>query len=388
MARLAAAARHCELTAIELSSETSEYAWDKIPDGKEFKRLTLFRDEDSRASAAKEVSRRLDSTLTQCKPDLVAIPGWSDKGALAALAWCAEQRVPTILMSESTADDERRLPWREMIKRRVVRFFSTALVGGQRHADYLAALGMSRDRVFTGYDVVDNGYFAQSAKEVRSQEAEVRKRYELPEKYFFASGRFIEKKNLFTLIRAYAAYCERSPLVTSHSSPWRLVLLGDGPLRADLCRLISELGLQNSVLLPGFKQYEELPAYYALANAFVHASTTEQWGLVVNEAMASGLPVIVSNRCGCVPELVHENVNGFTFDPYDTDQLAKLLTRVGSLPRDEWERLSSSSRSIAFQHGPERFGEGLRNAVEAALESPRTRATLPERILIKALLYR
>jgi glycosyltransferase involved in cell wall biosynthesis len=85
-------------------------------------------------------------------------------------------------------------------------------------------------------------------------------------------------------------------------APWDLVLLGDGPLKADLCRLIDDLRIRNRVLMPGFKQYEELPAYYALARAFVHASATEQWGLVVNEASASGLPVIVSNRCGCVPE--------------------------------------------------------------------------------------
>ena len=81
--------------------------------------------------------------------------------------------------------------------------------------------------------------------------------------------------------------------------------------------------------LPGFKPYDELPVYYALANAFVHASTTEQWGLVVNEAIASGLPVIVSNRCGCAPELV--NGNGFTFDPTNEHELTARLLEMASL---------------------------------------------------------
>src|SRR6185369_3826531 len=108
------------------------------------------------------------------------------------------------------------------------------------------------------------------------------------------------------LVQGYAKYRAKVG-----KSAWKLVLLGDGP--TNLIRLIADLELQDSVLLPGFKQYEELPTYYGLANAFVHASTSEPWGLVINEAVASGLPVIVSNRCGCAPELV--NGNGFTFDP-------------------------------------------------------------------------
>src|SRR5208337_5127598 len=86
--------------------------------------------------------------------------------------------------------------------------------------------------------------------------------------------------------------------------------------------------------LPGFKQYEELPAYYGLAGAFVHASTAEQWGLVANEAMASGLPVLVSNRCGCATELVEEGRNGFAFDPENVEQLAGFMRRLGCGPTD------------------------------------------------------
>ena len=132
------------------------------------------------------------------------------------------------------------------------------------------------------------------------------------------------------LIRAYARYrrladSREDGQRAKDNRPWDLVLLGDGPLKADICRLISDFRLHGHVHLRGFIQYRELPAYYALADAFVHASTTEQWGLVVNEAMATGLPVIVSNRCGCVPDLVAEGKNGFTFDPGSVESLAKLM---------------------------------------------------------------
>ena len=293
-----------------------------------------------------------------------------------------------VVMSESARQDEPRTWWKEMIKPRIVTFFSAALVGSQRHADYLVELGMPRERIFTGYDVVDNEYFRQKAEEIRSQRSEVRQKYALPENYFLASARFIEKKNLPGLLSAYAQYRERSQGtgVTdpgyNGGMPWDLVLLGDGPLRETLNAQLSTLNLHDSVHLPGFKQYNELPVYYGLAKAFVHASTTEQWGLVVNEAVASGLPVIVSNRCGCAPELV--DGNGFTFDPGNEHELAARLLEMASLSDEERKHLGDNSYRIAANFAPERFGQGLEEAVQAALSSPR-KASLSETALLKLL---
>jgi 1,2-diacylglycerol 3-alpha-glucosyltransferase len=405
-ARLRAAAKGCQITAIELSAKTREYGWDTIPGSNDYERLTLFENGDSRDASSGEVEKRVTDILAAVKPDAVAVPGWSERGALAAVLWCYRTNTPAILMSESSAHDEPRTLSKEFLKSRLLRCYSAALVGGSMHKSYLESLGFPGDRIFFGYDVVDNDYFARSAKEVRDRKSEVRGQYRLPENYFLASARFIEKKNLFTLLRAYARYREMSDVrgqrseVSSQKSEggsdrrsptsdiWSLVLLGDGPLRDAINRELITLNLQNHVLLPGFKQYADLPAYYAFARAFIHASATEQWGLVVNEAIATGLPVIVSNRCGCVPELVRENFNGFTFDPHDTDSLAQLLSRVGSLLAEEWERLSSGSRYIASQNEPERFAQGLRSAVQTALELPRTRSSLLERILLKSWLYR
>jgi glycosyltransferase involved in cell wall biosynthesis len=97
----------------------------------------------------------------------------------------------------------------------------------------------------------------------------------------------------------------------------------------------------------------------------VHASTSEQWGLVLNEAIASGLPVIVSNRCGCAPELV--NGNGFTFDPFEEQELVERLLQMASLSDDERKSLSDASYRISTNFAPERFGEGLERAASVAL---------------------
>jgi 1,2-diacylglycerol 3-alpha-glucosyltransferase len=409
-ARLEAAARYCDLIAVEVAGETQEYAWSPVKDAGGYSRVTLFPTGDTRAMSGGSVSKRVEDALRDCAADAVAIPGWSDNAAIAALRWCAEHRVPAVLMSESTAQDERRVAWREWIKRRIVDLYSTALVGGQRHIDYLVDLGMPRERVFTGYDTVDNAYFSQRATEIRNSKVESRKQYGLPENYFLASARFIPKKNLSTLLRAYAQYRNMAAIqdnmttglrdnrtvsdsdvggqssVVRSQDPWHLVLLGDGPLRDAINQELITLNLRQCAHLPGFKQYDELPVYYALANAFVHASTTEQWGLVVNEAMASGLPVLVSNRCGCVPELVREGINGFSFDPDDAEQLGELMLRLSQdlqLPA-----MGNASREIISDWGTERFATGLKAAAETALTVGLKKPSLLQRVLLGLLVYR
>jgi glycosyltransferase involved in cell wall biosynthesis len=198
----------------------------------------------------------------------------------------------------------------------------------------------------------------------------------------------VEKKNLSGLIQAYARYRELASNTEGEERKaeiFNLVLLGDGLLKPSLCRLISELDLQDVVHLPGFKQYNELPVYYALASAFVHASTTEQWGLVVNEAMASGLPVLVSNRCGCAMELVQEERNGFTFDPLNTEQLARLMVKISafSFPLSEF---GSASRQIAETYGTLAFGEGLYQAVSCALRLPSNPSKWLDQVYLSSLM--
>jgi 1,2-diacylglycerol 3-alpha-glucosyltransferase len=378
-ARLNAAADRLSVTGIEWSAKGYD-AWGAADAPGCYQKISLFPEATDNHPGKAELWRAFWSALEQANPDVVAVNGWNNFGSLVATDCCLRRGIPMIVMSESARQDESRTWWKEMIKRRIVALYSAALVGGQRHVEYLVELGMPRERIFTGYDVVDNAYFRRRAEEIRSQKSDVRKQYGLPENYFLASARFIEKKNLPTLIRAYAAYRQKSEV--SGNPPWDVVLLGDGPLGEALNSQLSTLNLHRHVRLPGFKQYDELPVYYALAKAFVHASTTEQWGLVVNEAIASGLPVIVSNRCGCVAELVQGN--GFTFEPTDEHELGSRLLQMASLSDDERRRLGDASYRIAANFAPERFGEGLEQAAQLALNQPR-KTSLLSRMLVKLL---
>jgi len=376
-ARLNAAADKLSVNGVEWSAKAHD-SWGAADSPPQYRKISLFAEATDRYRTSDQRRRAFYSALEQANPDVVAVNGWNNFGSLVAANCCMDRGIPMVVMSESARGDEPRTWWKEVIKRRIVNLYSAALVGGQRHVEYLIELGMPRERIVTGYDVVDNDYFAQRAIEIRNSKSEIRKEYGLPENYFLASARFIEKKNLPSLIRAYAEYREK----WKGDTPWDLVLLGDGPMRDTLNTQLATLNLQAQVHLPGFKPYDELPVYYGLAKAFVHASTTEQWGLVVNEAVASGLPVIVSNRCGCVPELVQDN--GFTFDPANESELAERLLQMVSLSADERRRLGEASYRIAANFAPDRFGEGLKQAAAVALKLPQRKPGVIDRALLLA----
>jgi glycosyltransferase involved in cell wall biosynthesis len=333
-----------------------------------------------RAAAAR---RALHAKLDQVAPDVVFTPGWSMLESLLAIEWCVLNSIPLVIMSESTRDDAIRSSAREHAKRRVVALASAALVGGRPQADYLAELGLPRERIFLGYDAVDNDHFAGGAEAARAAKA-------APPgigpawhgRTFLASARFVPKKNLPRLVEAFHRYRQ-----AAGAAAWPLVLLGDGPMRAELERRRAALGLKASLAMPGFRPYAELPLYYGAAGAFVLASTTEQWGLVVNEAMASGLPVLVSDRCGCAPDLVETGRNGYTFDPHDADALARLMLEVASDACDR-AAMGAASRAIVARWGPDRFAAGFEAAARAALAAPERRASVADRMLLRALAWR
>ncbi len=373
LARLRAASSVCEVLAVEFGSSSAEYDWTQ-QSTTGFKRVVINHAGSSNQLGTYDFREYLFNELKRFKPDVVFVPGWSTRGAILAIKWCIKMGVPSVVMSESTEWDSSRNALKELVKRSIVSAFSAAMVGGTSHRSYIHKLGMPSDRIFIGYDVVDNRFFREESRKLQACSWELGKENMRP--YFLASARFIEKKNLPRLLKAYASYrgaVMRSTIDHRPSTPkvpWDLVLLGDGHLRPELERLRRELGLEDCVQMPGFKQYEALPGYYAHAGAFIHASTTEQWGLVVNEAMASGLPVLVSNRCGCAADLVKEGINGYTFDPFNEMQLCELMEKV-AFSEDEMKKMGAASIEIISSYDDSSFGRGILASAHAAIADPK-----------------
>ncbi len=342
-----------EAIAIQLAQTELEYPWQVQINKSSVNILSVTENKALENISSKELLASLFKLLNEVRPDALVISGYFRLSILFALLWNIWHRKPTILLSDSKENDQPRSCWKEKIKSWLVTQYKAALVGGKPHKRYLIKLGMPVDAIFLGYDTVGNDVFHPEL--IKSLPCPLNR------PFFLAVNRFVSKKNLPFLISAYATYHQ-----LAGNKAWDLVLCGDGELRPQIEQQIAKLNLQNSVHLPGFLQQDELLPYFAHASCFIHASIQEQWGLVVNEAMAAGLPVLVSNRCGCFEDLLIEGVNGFSFDPENSQQLTDLMLKVSS-GKIDIEKMGQAALEHIQLFSPEYFAQGLMQAVEYAL---------------------
>ena len=293
------------------------------------------------------LARKVWQCLTRVDPEVVLVPGYYTLPAIAAAFWAKFNRRTSVLMTESTAEDHIRVWWKELLKSALIRMlFDWAICGGKAHVRYLDQLGFATDRIAHSYDVVDNRSLEQSVRILRQQTAA---RQGLPGRYFLYVGRLAPEKNVDGLLAAWSRYRQQG-------GTWPLVLVGDGPLANSLQATAKALPFASDVHFAGHKGSAELPPYYAFAGCFVLPSTREPWGLVVNEAMASGLPVIVSDRCGCVEDLVHPGGNGLIFNPLLDGSLPLCLQHIASMGDKERDEMGNKSQTIIRNYSPETFG--------------------------------
>ena len=174
--------------------------------------------------------------------------------------------------------------------------------------------------------------------------------------------RLVAKKNVAGLLRAYSYY------INSYSdNPWPLVVAGDGPLMSELVELACDLGIEKLVHFVGYKSANDLGPLYSLASVFILASAfSEQWGLVVNEAMAAKKPVLVSRICGCVSDLAIDGITGFTFDPYDIEGISTLLLKISRGDYD-LQKMGYEAQRKVKQYSPELFAQHVIDAAELAV---------------------
>lgn len=214
----------------------------------------------------------------------------------------------------------------EFIKSLVVARYSFFMCSGRECADYSRFLGGAIKPVYTeAWDVVDNEAIGRSADDP-SHDAEILQRFGLSEgtPFFFCPARFVPKKNLPFLLHAYSRYVRD---LGPGSTPQHLVLCGQGPEKDRIEQIIREESLTGLVTLCKWLPYEFMPRACRLSTALILASTHDQWGMTVNEALSAGTPALVSNRCGA-HELIKNNVNGFTFSPNDGHHLTTLLRQL------------------------------------------------------------
>lgn len=298
-------------------------------------RHCLLDENSSYESASKlKCSLRLWKLLSRERPEVLVVSGWYDPVSWAAWLWGSAHRIRMVLWAESNHFDRGRSAWKEKLKSLFVKRFDAVHVYGQSNADYIARLGVPPGRIRTKRAVLDVRHFRLSQSPDRRQG---------PIELIYV-GRFSPEKNLNRLVQALAEVHRQADV--------KLTLVGYGPQEQELRALVAAKGLGDRVTFRGQVNQEDLPEEYWRADAFILPSISEPWGLVANEAMCCGLPVALSTRCGCARDLVtHET--GWTFDPFDTQQIAGVIRMIAATGRERLKEMGLSARRLSETYSPE-----------------------------------
>ena len=305
------------------------------------------------------VNRGLRSTLDRLAPQTIVCGGYSYLASWKAALWARSHGVPFLLWSESTDLDQRRSHGVvEFLKSRFLGLCDGFVVPGVSSRAYLMELGIPETKIFTAPNAVDIELFQRETKIAKGDASSLRQQLGLPLRFFLYVGRVIRDKGVFDLLEAYA---KLEPGLRSAIS---LVLAGDGVDRQELLEHASRI-VPGEIRFAGFVQREQLPAYYALAEAFVFPTLSDPWGLAVNEAMSCGLPVITTEVAGCAADLVKEGWNGFVVPPHDVSRLSQAMQQLARQP-DLVKEMAARSAQHILRYSPQAWALGLAEAVLAS----------------------
>jgi glycosyltransferase involved in cell wall biosynthesis len=346
--------RHYRVVGIEYSDRSSMYAWEPTPSNA-FERITLFPGKDWEQIHPLKRMVRLLHCLVGLRAKHVFLINYHLPDIVLTAVTLRLLRVHPYVMMASRFKDKNRTLLREMLKAPLFLPYRGGLASGKSHAEYLRFLGFHQARVVTGLDTVSlHRIRAKSGIEPAPNGVP------FPHRHFTVIARMVREKDFPTVIKAYALYlhrCKHEGIVFR-----RLVLCGDGPERANIEQLVRQYDI-TSVEFKGFVQELDICNTLGSTLALILASTEEPWGLVINEAIAMGVPVLCTEACGASDELVRVGVNGYVFSDGEVEGLAQLMLDI-SRDHTHWQRLSLGALNVAPKADAARFACSVLELIE------------------------
>lgn len=303
----------------------------------------------------------LTADLLRNRSDLVVIPGYHRVEYWAMLVLCILLRRKRAVFCDSTAHDREKRPWKENAKAFFFRRCDAIFCYGSRSKEYVASYGVEERRIFADCQAAALPLDYDAAA-VRKYHESKHRDAETPVKFLYV-GRLAREKGLYDLLDAFGSVRQQLPDA-------RLDIVGPGVLADELKRRAKELRLESAVTFLGTKSPEDIGRLLLDSDALVLPSHREPWGLVVNEALSYGCPVVVSNICGCVPELVLDGVTGYSFPAGDVRALSTAMTSVARLSK---ERLSVAEQCLRLteRYTPERAASEILSGCLCVLNAPK-----------------
>ena len=332
-----------ELYAVELFGKGSPYAFDTYNNTNTWW-ACLFPNSEARELSKTSIESSLNDMLDNICPDIViASPITFFAGALG-LRWVKHNRKKIVFFDDAKPLSQFKRNFLVRAVRDMLTKQADALWLPSKDYDNAYPKLSKKDIVFFyGYNCVDNDRFKRD--EVNAIDHHV----------IICVARLVPIKNIKRLLRAWK-------LVEQTDTKYRLLIIGDGPDKEDLLKLSLEVALKR-VTFSGAISNEEISDYYDSSDALVLPSLSETWGLVINEAMASGLPVLLSNRVNAAQTLLNEGYNGFSFDPFNVADIAETLISYIRLSSSQKRSMSAQSIQIINNMSYEQMGIQLADAL-------------------------
>jgi glycosyltransferase involved in cell wall biosynthesis len=302
----------------------------------------------------------ITKALGQAAPEVILCGGYSYIASWQALLWARRHHLPFLLWSESNLQDSRHShALTELLKKQFLHRCNGFVVPGRSAWEYIRVHRSTENSIFIAPNAVDNELFARVAENARRNGVALRRELSLPNRYFLFAGRLVREKGVFELLRAYAS------LNQELRREFGLVFVGDGDSRSPLEKEARSIS-GGMIRFTGFAQREQLGAYYGLADVFVLPTYTDTWGMVVNEAMACGLPVIVSRAAGCAADLLRDNWNGLLVTPKDVRSLESVMRLLAEQTALRILMGAHSAEHIR-RYSPQAWSDGVAEAVQQTL---------------------
>jgi len=333
--------------------------WEKIS-GRSFKRHIATRGE---VKVAQHVTLHLPfglpSALRRFHPDVV-ISGELGLRTLLALAYCRCAGIPCIIWSYNSRTSVTSAGrWHQRIRRLMLRSADAVVGMGVQAREVLRRFGVPDAKIFNAVNAHDHDmcHAAWKASDPYAMRHELRNRHHCRDNIAIVSGRLIPVKGIDALLAAW------NRLSFDLRQRWTLLFVGDGPLK-DLIRSAGRQHAPGEIVQLDERQPAEVVPYYAASDLLIFASLADNWGLVVNEAMVCGLPVMCSRLAGCADDMIQEGRNGWLFDPTQPDDFDRVLATA--LMHGRTPAMARCAQETALRFTPDIMAEGFRRAVHAA----------------------
>jgi len=288
--------------------------------------------------------------LIRFDPDVILADELGLRTLQAAVYRAIGRRTRLVVWAKlSEVTEQGRGRFRLFLRRVLLQLADAVIVNGGSGARYVKNLGVKADKVFRVPQTTDVASFLAIPSE-RAPAVRHRLLY---------CGRLVQLKGLVPFLSNLAEFARQRP-----NQPIEVWFAGDGPLRSDLTQFPLPANLALTFL--GDVPYDRLPEVYSQAGILIFPTLADEWGLVVVEAMAAGLPVLGSLHSQAVEDLLTDGLDGWTFRPDDCAGLRSALNRAFGAPAEEIDRMGQHARNRVRDLTPESMSQQMMAAVEYA----------------------